>query len=85
MTTHLGARDAVEITELVGRIEVDAQVELGVVPVEGTIIANRTVLTNDGRRAIFWTELDLTVGNSRKSSRTIIDLVPGCSSTTRQP
>ena len=60
--THFGAPDAVEITELVGRVEVDTQVELGVVLVEGTIIANRTILTNDGRRTIFWTESALTVG-----------------------
>ena len=65
MTTHLGAPGTVEITELVGRVEVDAQAELGVIPVEGAIIANRTILTNDGRRAIFWTESGLTVGNSR--------------------
>lgn len=61
-TTHLGAPDAVETTDLVGRVEVDAQVELGVVPVEGTITANRTIPTNDGRRAILWTESGLVVG-----------------------
>ena len=60
-TTNLGAPDTVETT-VVGRIEVDAQVEWGVVPVEGSIIANRTILTNDGRRAIFWTESGLAVG-----------------------
>ena len=60
--THFGAPDAVEITELVGRVEVDTQVEFGVVLIEGTIMANRTILTNDGRRAIFWTESGLTVG-----------------------
>lgn len=62
--THLGASEIAEITELVGRVEVDAQVELGVLPIEGTIIANRTVLTSDGRRAVFWTESGLTVGTS---------------------
>jgi len=63
-TTHLGAPDTVEITELAGRVEVDTQVELGVVPAEGTIIANKTILTNDGRRVIFWAESGLTVGTS---------------------
>lgn len=62
--THSGASDVVEIAEVAGRIEVDAQVELGVVPVEGSVIANRTVPTNDGRRAIFWTESGLAVGAS---------------------
>jgi len=65
-TTHLGAPDIVEMSEVVGRIEVDAQVEWGVVPLEGSIIANRTILTNDGRRAIFWTESGLAVGISEQ-------------------
>jgi hypothetical protein len=65
-TAHLGAPDTVEIGEVVGRVEVDTQVELGVVPIEGSIIANRTVLTSDGRRAIFWTESELTVGTSER-------------------
>lgn len=60
--THFGAPEVVEVTELAGRVEVDTQIELGVVLIEGTIIANRTVLTNDGSRAIFWTESGLTVG-----------------------
>lgn len=67
-TTHLGAPNAVEITELVGRVEVDPQVEIGVVPVEGTIIANRTFLKNDGRCVIFWTESGLTVGTPENGS-----------------
>ena len=66
LTTHLGAPEIVEIAEVVGRVEVDSQVELGVIPVEGSILANRTVLTNDGKRAIFWTELELTVGTSER-------------------
>ena len=68
-TTHMGAPDTVEITEVVGRVEVDTQVELGVVPVEGSIIANRTVQTNDGKRIIFWTESGLTVGTSEHGRR----------------
>jgi hypothetical protein len=64
-TTHLGVPNTVEITELVGRIEVNPQAEMGVVPVEGTIMANRIVLTNDGMRAIFWTESGLTVSIAR--------------------
>ena len=62
MTTHSEAHDAVETTEVFGRVEVDAQVELGVVPMEGSIMGNRTILTNGGRRAIFWTDSGLTVG-----------------------
>jgi len=69
LRTHLGTPNAVGITELVGRIEVDPQVEMGVVPVEGTITSNRTTLTNDGRRAIFWTESGLTVGTPRNNER----------------
>jgi len=65
-TTQLGVPDTVEIAEVVGCVEVDAQVELGVVPVEGSIIANRIVLTTDGKRAIFWTESGLTVGTSER-------------------
>lgn len=61
-TTHLGVPDTVGISELTGRVEVDTQIELGAVPIEGTILANRIVPTNDGRRAIFWTESGLTVG-----------------------
>ena len=61
---HSEAPDKAKSTESVGRIEVDNQVELGVVPLEGTIIANRTALTNDERRTIFWTESALTVGAS---------------------
>lgn len=60
--THLEVPDKAKSMESVGRIEVDGQVELGVVPLEGTIIANRTALTNDERRTIFWTESGLTVG-----------------------
>ena len=67
--THLGAPDTVKITELPGRIEVDAQVELGVVPVEGTITANRTVLIGGGKRVIFWTESGLTVGTPEGDGR----------------
>ena len=62
MATHLEAPEKAQNSEPVGRIEVDGQVELGVVPLEGTITANRTVLTNGGRRTIFWTESGLTVG-----------------------
>lgn len=68
-TIHPGASDTVEIAEVVGRVEVDAQVELGVVPVDGSIIANRTILTNDGKRAIFWTESGLTVSTSERDPR----------------
>lgn len=60
--THLGSPEKSESTELAGRIEVDDQVEWGVVPLEGTILANRSVLTNNGRRTIFWTESGLSVG-----------------------
>ena len=63
-TTHSESPDVVEITEVAGRVEVDPQVELGVVPVEDSIIANRTVPTSDGKHAIFWTESGLTVGTS---------------------
>lgn len=62
LATHSEVPEKAESTESVGRIEVDVQVELGVVPLEGTIIANRTILTNDERRTIFWTESGLTVG-----------------------
>ena len=61
----MGAPNTAGITELVGRIEVDPQVEIGVVPLEDTIVANRTVLANDGRRTIFWTESGLTVGTPK--------------------
>jgi len=70
LRTHLGTPNTVGITELAGRIEVDPQVEMGVVPVEGTITSNRTILTNDGRRAIFWTESGLTVGTLKMSGDT---------------
>ena len=66
----MGAPNTVEITALVGRVEVDPQVEMGLVPVEGTIVANRTFLTNDGRRVIFWTELGLTVGTPENEADT---------------
>lgn len=62
MTTHSETPGTAEITELLGRVEVDAQIELGVVPVEGSVIANRTIPLNNGRRVIFWTESGLTVG-----------------------
>jgi hypothetical protein len=60
--THSEVPDKAESPESVGRIEVDGQAELGVVPLEGTIMANRTVLTNNERRTIFWTESGITVG-----------------------
>lgn len=63
-TTRLESSDIVEIAEVAGRVEVDPQVELGVVPLEGSIITNRTVPTSDGKRAVFWTESGLTVGTS---------------------
>jgi len=65
----MGAPDTVEIAEVVGRVEVDAQVELGVVTIEGSIIANRTIPTNDGKRTILWTESGLTVGTSEHDCR----------------
>jgi len=65
----MGAPDTVEIAEVVGRVEVDAPVELGVVPVEGSIITNRTIQTNDGKRTIFWTESGLTVSASERDCR----------------
>ena len=64
IATHSEAPNKTESTEAVGRIEVGAQVELGVVPLDGTIMANRSVPTNDGRRTIFWTESGLTVGTT---------------------
>lgn len=60
--TRFGAPTKAESTELFGRMKVDGQVELGVIPLEGAIVGNRTILTNDGRRAIFWTESRVTVG-----------------------
>ena len=66
---HLGTPNPVETAGVAGRVEVDAQVELGVVPIDGTIIANRTVLTDDGRRALFWTESGFTVGASGHDDR----------------
>ena len=62
MVTHSGVTDKPVVTESTGRIEVDGQVERGLVLVEGTIIANRTIPTNDGIRVIFWTEVGLIVG-----------------------
>lgn len=69
MTPHSGTPDPTKIAEAVGRVEVDVQVELGVIPIEGSAIANKTILTNDGRRAIFWTESGLTVGASERDDR----------------
>ena len=60
--THSEVPDKAQSIGTLGRIEVDGQVELGVVSLEGTIMANRTVLKNDERRTIFWTESGLTVG-----------------------
>jgi len=60
--THLGAPEKIVSKELAGRIEVEDRVELGAVSLEGTIIANRSILTSTGRRTIFWTESGLTVG-----------------------
>lgn len=62
MVIHSEAPDKPGSAESAGRIEVEGQVELGVVPLEGTIVANRTVPANDGRRTILWTESALTVG-----------------------
>lgn len=46
---NFGTPEKAQVTELTGRIEIDPQVEWGVVPIEGAVMANRTVLTNDGR------------------------------------
>lgn len=62
LRTHLGAPEEIGSKESAGRIEVEDRVELGAVSLEGTIIANRSILTSNGRRTIFWTESGLTVG-----------------------
>ena len=71
--THAEVLNKTESTESVGRIEVGGQVEMGVVPLEGTIIGNRTVMKTDERRTIFWTESGLTVGTSFQCQFTPID------------